>query len=440
MSVSIPDKQVISDVWTAVKNRSIPLKPLTKAEYDVLDETQRNAEIAYLVQTSNSINLIYKGLSISESGSSQFSDTPIGTVISFMGTSAPDDYLICDGTIYNISDYSDLSDFFAEQFGTKNYFGGNGATTFAVPDMRNLFLRGYHGSSSEQLSGDIGKTQKATEIPHLEGGVFGANHPRVYITKNKMYDNANEIGTVLSNEDSSTSGVGVYYALDSSFGQDSALNSIRFSTKYTSRPVNMAVLFCIKAKVSKASVSSGCVTEHRVEEIVQESISKLLKVSIDYRWLALNMESGSSPAPYVVSASSYYDKEANQEGPYLPYYAFDSSLTTFWHSSGRDSSPWIQVDFGGVTYVNGLRMYPRTNQINQFPKSFTIQGSNDGDTWVTIKSINKSVSAYEWHVYNFEKATDYRYYRIADIINSAGSSYKSIAGIEFSVGFTIIER
>lgn len=49
MSRSVPDKEAISEVWKKVKDRSIPLKPLTQAEYDVLDETQKFADICYLV-------------------------------------------------------------------------------------------------------------------------------------------------------------------------------------------------------------------------------------------------------------------------------------------------------------------------------------------------------------------------------------------------------
>lgn len=50
MSRSIPDNQTVADIWAAVKNRSIPTKSLTKAEYDILDETQKNADILYVVQ------------------------------------------------------------------------------------------------------------------------------------------------------------------------------------------------------------------------------------------------------------------------------------------------------------------------------------------------------------------------------------------------------
>lgn len=62
---------------------------------------------------------------------------PIGTIISYIGTAAPKDYLVCDGAEYNIADYSELARFFRSQFGASNYFGGDGTTTFAVPNITN---------------------------------------------------------------------------------------------------------------------------------------------------------------------------------------------------------------------------------------------------------------------------------------------------------------
>ena len=61
--------------------------------------------------------------------------TPIGTVIDFLGISAPTHYLKCDGSTHNIADYSDLANYFQAVYGSKNYFGGDGATTFAVPTI-----------------------------------------------------------------------------------------------------------------------------------------------------------------------------------------------------------------------------------------------------------------------------------------------------------------
>lgn len=168
---------------------------------------------------------------------------PIGTVISFMGTSAPDDYLICDGAIYNISSYSDLSNFFAEQFGAKNYFGGNGTTTFAVPDMRNLFLRGYHGSSTEKLSGDIGKKQDATVIPSVYIGGSSSNSAIIGM-KGK--------GTTLTKTDN-IDAVSVIASAYGVFGATTGASVTAITgnvESYTTRPVNMAVLYCIKAVIS----------------------------------------------------------------------------------------------------------------------------------------------------------------------------------------------
>ena len=96
---------------------------------------------------------------------------PVGAVISFLGLTAPAGYLVCDGAEYEITAYPALADFFRQQFGTVNHFGGDGETTFALPDMRNLFLRGYHGEAEEALSGDVGTTQEGTLHANFSGSI-----------------------------------------------------------------------------------------------------------------------------------------------------------------------------------------------------------------------------------------------------------------------------
>ena len=61
-------------------------------------------------------------------------ETPVGSIISYMGNNVPKHYLPCDGSIYNIADYPELALHIKNEFGTYNYFGGDGITTFAVPD------------------------------------------------------------------------------------------------------------------------------------------------------------------------------------------------------------------------------------------------------------------------------------------------------------------
>ena len=60
-------------------------------------------------------------------------DTPVGSVISYLGINIPKHYLPCDGRIYNITDYPHLAEFFKDNYGDASVFGGDGITTFGVP-------------------------------------------------------------------------------------------------------------------------------------------------------------------------------------------------------------------------------------------------------------------------------------------------------------------
>lgn len=63
----------------------------------------------------------------------------IGEVIIYAGTDTPTGYLPCDGQTYNPSDiqYADLY----SKIGTT--YGGDGSTTFAVPDLRGRVAVGF---------------------------------------------------------------------------------------------------------------------------------------------------------------------------------------------------------------------------------------------------------------------------------------------------------
>ena len=62
-------------------------------------------------------------------------DTPVGEIIRTVGNETPKHYLACDGSVYNIADYPHLAQYFKDNFGISNAFGGDGTTTFAVPDL-----------------------------------------------------------------------------------------------------------------------------------------------------------------------------------------------------------------------------------------------------------------------------------------------------------------
>lgn len=161
--------------------------------------------------------------------------TPVGTVIAYMSTKVPDHYLACDGAKYNIEDYPMLSNQILDGFGAVNYFGGDGTTTFAVPDLRNEFLRGYHGEATEQLSGDVGKHQEATSIPAIlvynDGGgtiCYPGTAPETFL------------GPINMDSMSKPLDANKYTSVSVGTGNTG------YGKTYMPRPTNVAVLYCIK--------------------------------------------------------------------------------------------------------------------------------------------------------------------------------------------------
>ena len=165
-------------------------------------------------------------------------DTPVGHIMAYLGTVPPKHYLVCDGSVYNIVDYPALSSHILEQFGAVNYFGGDGETTFAVPDLRNEFLRGYHGEKEEQqLSGDIGKHQSATVHHRLITAISGGGTKYLQIPMSGFSDSTDTDATVNPSRTYMNINASTYDTYSGGMSND------RF---ITSRPTNVAVLYCIK--------------------------------------------------------------------------------------------------------------------------------------------------------------------------------------------------
>ena len=164
---------------------------------------------------------------------------PIGTIIAFMGTTAPADYLACDGTAYNIADYPQLSTFIESQFGSKDYFGGDGITTFAVPDLRGEFLRGT-GTNSHANQGSgaaVGVHQSSTKVPWI---ATSANGSKINARKNGT-SAANEPEN-MDTETNKTTGVA-----QGNLTYSGTASPTSVGEGYTIRPTNTSVLYCIKA-------------------------------------------------------------------------------------------------------------------------------------------------------------------------------------------------
>lgn len=151
----------------------------------------------------------------------------VGEIKSYMGTTPPESFLSCDGEVYNIADYPYLTQHFLINFGSVNFFGGDGETTFAVPDLRGEFLRGTgtNGHANQGSGAEVGVHQDGTVFPK-----YGASNSSGYISRNN----------VPYNEDLSF-GSNEYYSFSSSYSDTTGKS-------FTARPTNTSVLYCIRYK------------------------------------------------------------------------------------------------------------------------------------------------------------------------------------------------
>jgi microcystin-dependent protein len=194
--------------------------------------------------TGNEIDELLDKVKVS-SGDTLVTNSPIGSIVPYIGVNAPENYLICDGRELNIDEYKELADHFKKEFGTINHYGGNGETTFAIPDLRNEFLRGYHGDKDEQLSGEVGLHQDATVFNKIGIHSNGAYFYRDMSLVTGDWGDANgDIGN--HDTDLMTSKENIRYG---SLGTVNTTSTEQI-TMYTSRPTNVAVLYCIKYKNS----------------------------------------------------------------------------------------------------------------------------------------------------------------------------------------------
>lgn len=98
-----------------------------------------------------------------------------GTCIQFAGSAAPTGYLACDGSAVSRTTYADLFGVISTTYGV-----GNGSTTFNLPDIRGLFVRGAgaHGTMTKAAGGAFdGGSVGATSNDQMQGHYHIAYQP-----------------------------------------------------------------------------------------------------------------------------------------------------------------------------------------------------------------------------------------------------------------------
>jgi hypothetical protein len=122
------------------------------------DSTAQIATTAFVTSTTSSVVTTVNLL------------VPIGSVIYHTKAAAPDGYLIANGSAINRTAYANLFAVIGTTFGA-----GNGTTTFNIPDLRGVFLRGLDLSKGYDSGRTLGSYQADEFKSHNHGNKYVAN-------------------------------------------------------------------------------------------------------------------------------------------------------------------------------------------------------------------------------------------------------------------------
>lgn len=134
----------------------------------------------------------------------------------------------------------------------------------------------------------------------------------------------------------------------------------------------------------------------------------------------------SSQDGFEISADSHYNDE------HRAFYAFDQNLSTEWSSSGSTPA-WFQIKFPNAVCCNAFALTSRNdNYYNQAPRSFELQGSDDGKICDTL-DIESGITftQNETKLFDFPNEMAFQYYRLSVTKNNGGTT---VLVSEFQLG------
>lgn len=179
---------------------------------------------------------------------------PIGTIQVFAFKYIPDGWMVCDGSKIDPNKYHDLF----KAIGIT--FGGDGITSFSIPDLRGRFIRGWDNKGDVDPEREFGSAQKDALQGHSHSIVScsesGNHHHRVG-SKQWCRDYANTFFTSLNYKDLNDYGADTIDYSTNTTGShrhdivigepvESSFGHIRMAQE--TRPKNLSLIYCIKAK------------------------------------------------------------------------------------------------------------------------------------------------------------------------------------------------
>jgi len=165
---------------------------------------------------------------------------PAGTIIHVAQNTAPAGYLKANGALVNRTTYADLFAAIGETFGA-----GDGSTTFALPDLRGEFIRGWDDGRGIDAARAVGSTQGGANAPHTHGaGTLTTDSAGAHT--HFMRGTTNVPGLYTDGIAGSTNNVPASVNTSSAGAHTHTISGSSASEGTEARPRNIALLACIK--------------------------------------------------------------------------------------------------------------------------------------------------------------------------------------------------
>lgn len=155
---------------------------------------------------------------------------PIGSIQAYPGANAPAGWLICDGSAVSRTTYASLFAITGTMYGV-----GDGSTTFNIPDLRGIFVRG--SGISGKLTTAIGTAVSGSLSTYQNDSIQGHSHG-ILVKQTTGAVGAGDIA------DSNAAGDFTRYT-SASYQTDGARGVPRIG--YETNPANLSLTYIIKA-------------------------------------------------------------------------------------------------------------------------------------------------------------------------------------------------
>lgn len=197
---------------------------------------------------STSVNMAATPAAVRAAMQAASQATPTGTIAYFAGDSAPAGWLKANGAQVSRSVYADLFAAISTRFGA-----GNGSTTFTLPDLRGVFLRGFddgRGFDGGRVLGSL-QNHNLAEHRHATGWRINNTGNEFALVRNNWSGEVAVTANVAGENVAVIPGDAESYS--QAAGSTHAATNDRYATSRAyydaqgeTRPTNVALLACIK--------------------------------------------------------------------------------------------------------------------------------------------------------------------------------------------------